>query len=89
MHTIGQLAAVSPRALERLLGRAAAEKLSALAWNRDPRDRAHAPARAVGRRAVGARPEARRPSASFGPTLRHLADRIGSRLRAKSRSAGP
>ena len=35
--TIGQLAAASPRSLERLLGQAQGEKLHALAWNRDPR----------------------------------------------------
>jgi nucleotidyltransferase/DNA polymerase involved in DNA repair len=35
--TIGQLAQTSPRSLDRLLGRAASDKLSALAWNRDPR----------------------------------------------------
>ena len=46
--------------------------------------RAHAPARALRRRAVGARPQAR-SRARIVPALRHLADRIGSRLRAKSR----
>src|SRR4030095_12728271 len=35
--TVGQLANTSPHALDRLLGRAAGEKLTALAWNRDPR----------------------------------------------------
>src|SRR6476661_1621844 len=35
--TIGQLAARTPAALTPLLGPAAAEKFSALAWNRDPR----------------------------------------------------
>src|SRR6188508_1797828 len=35
--TIGQLAETSPRALQRLLGRAVGEKLTALAWNHDPR----------------------------------------------------
>ena len=38
--------------------RGVGEKFSALAWNRDPRAMQDAPARAVGRRAVGARPEA-------------------------------
>ena len=32
--TIGQLAETSPRSLDRLLGRAASDKLSALAWTR-------------------------------------------------------
>src|SRR5690348_9286998 len=36
--TIGQLAETSPRSLDRLLGRAASDKLGALAWNRDPRE---------------------------------------------------
>jgi DNA polymerase IV len=35
--TIGQLAKISERSLTRLLGPAASEKLTALAWNRDPR----------------------------------------------------
>ena len=48
-HTIGQLAKTPGRSLERLLGQAAGEKLTALAWNRDPRAirtqrRAHRPA---------------------------------------------
>src|SRR5262245_6284053 len=38
VHTIGQLARMPGRSLERLLGPAAGEKLSALAWNRDPRE---------------------------------------------------
>src|SRR5262245_31793466 len=42
VHTIGQLARMPGRSLEGLLGPAAGEKLSALAWNRDPREiRAH------------------------------------------------
>ena len=36
--TIGQLAETSPGSLDRLLGRAAADRLGALAWNRDPRE---------------------------------------------------
>jgi DNA polymerase-4 len=82
--TIGQLAETSPRALERLLGRAAGEKLAALAWNRDPREiRTHRRARSAGAQsALGKKPAAERV---YRPTLRHLADRIGSRLRAKSR----
>src|SRR6201997_3261624 len=35
--TIGQLAKMSGRSLEQLLGSAASEKLTALAWNTDPR----------------------------------------------------
>ena len=82
--TIGQLAETSPRALQRLLGQALGEKLAALAWNRDPREirtrrRAHS---AGAQSALGKKPAAERV---FRPTLRHLADRIGGRLRAKSR----
>ena len=38
VHTIGQLAQTPGWSLDRLLGRAAGEKLAALAWNRDPRE---------------------------------------------------
>ena len=70
-----------------LLGPAAGEKLSALAWNRDPREiRTHRRARSAGAQsALGRKPAEERV---FRPTLRHLADRIGARLRAKSLS-GP
>jgi DNA polymerase-4 len=81
--TIGQLARTSPRSLERLLGQAASDKLGALAWNRDPREISkHRRARSAGAQsALGKKPAA---EPIFRPTLRHLADRIGSRLRAKS-----
>jgi len=84
IHTIGQLAAMPGRSLERLLGHAAGEKLSALAWNRDPRAietrrRSHS---AGAQSALGRKPAEERV---FVPALRHLADRVGTRLRAKSR----
>jgi DNA polymerase IV len=81
--TIGQLARMPGRSLERLLGPAAGEKLSALAWNRDPRQiRTHRRARSAGAQsAIGRKPAEERV---FGPTLAYLADRIGGRLRAKS-----
>ena len=80
--TIGQLAAASPRSLERLLGQALGEKLHALAWNRDPRrirpqHRAHS---AGAQSALGRQPAV---EAVFKPALRHLADRVASRLRVK------
>ncbi len=83
VSTIGQLAQSSPRAVERLLGRAVGSKLTALAWNRDPRQiqarrRAHS---AGAQSALGRRPAVERV---FKPTLHHLADRIAARLRAKS-----
>lgn len=81
--TIGQLAKTSPRALERLLGPAAGEKLVALAWNRDPREiGTHHRARSAGAQsALGRKPATERV---FRPVLAHLADRIAARLRAKS-----
>ncbi len=81
--TIGQLAQSSPQAVERVLGHAVGNKLSALAWNRDPRRIQ------TGRRARSAGAQSalgRRPATEqvFKPTLHHLADRIGARLRARS-----
>lgn len=83
--TIGQLAATPGWSLQGLLGQAAGEKLAALAWNRDPREiktdrRAHS---AGAQSAIGKKPAA---ESVFRPTLRYLADRVGSRLRAKSRA---
>src|SRR5438132_5880952 len=70
--------------LERLLGRAAGEHLTALAWNRDPREiRRHHRAQSAGAQsALGKKPAEEQV---FRPTLRHLADRVASRLRGKSR----
>src|SRR5689334_18152307 len=82
--TIGQLAQHSPGAVERLLGQAIGRKLTALAWNRDPRairtrQRAHS---AGAQSALGRRPATEHV---FRPVLLHLAERIAGRLRAKSR----
>ena len=84
VHTIGQLAKMPGWSLERVLGRAAGEKLTALAWNRDPREiKTHRRAQSAGAQsALGRKPAEERV---FRPTLRHLADRVASRLRAKSR----
>jgi DNA polymerase IV len=84
VHTIGQLAMMPGYSLERLLGRASGEKLTALAWNRDPREiRTHHRAQSAGAQsALGKKPAEEQV---FRPTLRHLADRVASRLRAKSR----
>ena len=81
--TIGQLANTPGRSLERLLGPAAGEKLPALAWNRDPRAiRTHHRARSAGAQsALGHKPAVARV---FKPAILHLADRVASRLRAKS-----
>ena len=82
--TIGQLAERSPKSVERLLGRAVGGKLTALAWNRDPRQiQTRRRARSAGAQsALGRQPAIERV---FKPTLHHLADRIAARLRAKSR----
>jgi DNA polymerase-4 len=82
--TIGQLAHVQPWRLENLLGPALGHKLLALAWNRDPREirtqrRSHS---AGAQSALGRKPAEQRV---IRPTLLHLADRIATRLRSKSR----
>ncbi|ESZ46298.1 DNA polymerase IV [Mesorhizobium sp. RSR565B] len=84
IETIGQLAKTHSGALRRLLGPAAGEKLASLAWNRDPRKlETHRPSHSAGAQsALGRRPAEAR---IFGPVLLHLADRVASRLRAKSR----
>ncbi|MCA1395733.1 DNA polymerase IV [Bradyrhizobium sp. BRP56] len=82
--TIGQLTKLSERSLTHLLGPAAGEKLAALAWNRDPRQlKPHRRARSAGAQsALGRRPAIEQV---IRPTLLHLADRVATRLRAKSR----
>jgi DNA polymerase IV len=84
VHTIGQLARTDPHRLQRLLGHALAGKATALAWNRDPRGiETHRRARSAGAQsALGRKPADARV---FQPALYHLADRLGMRLRAKSR----
>jgi DNA polymerase-4 len=81
--TIGQLVKSSPKSVERLLGHAVGRKLTALAWNRDPRQiQTRRRARSAGAQsALGRQPAIERV---FKPTLHHLADRIGARLCAKS-----
>ena len=82
--TIGQLAHIQPRRLEALLGRALGDKLAALAWNRDPREiKIRRRSQSAGAQsALGRQPAEERV---FRPTLLHLADRIATRLREKSR----
>ena len=84
VHTIGQLAKTPGWSLERFVGRAAGEKLTALARNRDPREiKTHHRAHSAGAQsALGKKPAEEQV---FRPTLRHLADRVATRLRAKSR----
>jgi DNA polymerase-4 len=82
--TIGQLANARPATMERLLGPAAGKKLFALAWNQDPRHiQTHRRAHSAGAQsALGRKPAVERV---FRPVLLHLADRIATRLREKSR----
>jgi DNA polymerase-4 len=82
--TIGQLANIQPWRLDNLLGPALGQKLSALAWNRDPREiRTQRRSNSAGAQsALGRKPTEER---IIRPTLLHLADRIATRLRAKSR----
>lgn len=81
--TIGQLAATPGRSLRGLLGEAVGDKLADLAWDRDTRVVAtgHRARSAGAQSALGRRPAT---EAVYKPTLRHLADRVTSRLRAKS-----
>jgi DNA polymerase IV len=85
VHTIGQLAKMPGWSLERVVGHAAKEKLTALAWNQDPREirTRHRAQSAGAQSALGKKPA---EEEVFRPTLRHLADRVASRLRAKSRA---
>src|SRR5207237_1513448 len=73
-----------PGSMERLLGRAAGRKLTALAWSRDPRQiQTHRRAHSAGAQsALGRQPATERV---FRPVLLHLADRIARRLRARDR----
>jgi DNA polymerase-4 len=82
--TIGQLAQSAPGSMERLLGRAAGRKLTALAWNEDAREiRRERRAQSAGAQsALGRQPATERV---FRPILQHLADRVATRLRAKDR----
>src|SRR5271169_1819913 len=84
VHTIGQLAEMPEWSVQRVVGRAVGERLTALAWNRDAREiKTHRRTQSAGAQsALGKKPAEERV---FRPTLRHLADRIGTRLRAKSR----
>ena len=84
VHTIGELAKMPGCSLERIVGRAVGARLTALAWNRDPREikTRHRAQSAGAQSALGKKPAEEQ---AFRPTLRHLADRVATRLRAKSR----
>jgi DNA polymerase-4 len=85
IRTIGELAEAPGASLDRVLGTAIGAKLGALAWNRDPRaiEQHHTAASVSAQSAMG------RSTVSdelIERTLRHLADRVASRLRAKSKA---
>lgn len=81
--TIGQLANTPGRSLRSLLGEAAGEKLADLALDRDLRgiETRRRAGSAGAQTALGRRPAT---EAVYKPALRHLADRVTSRLRARS-----
>src|SRR5499425_268573 len=81
IHTIGQLARMPGWSLERIVGRAVGEKLGARSRGTAIR-RCHRAQSAGAQSALGRKPAQEQV---FRPTLRHLADRVASRLRAKSR----
>jgi DNA polymerase IV len=84
VHTIGELAKMPGWSLERIVGRAVGAKLTALAWNRDPREiKTRHRAQSAGAQSALGKKSAE--AQVFRPTLRHLADRVATRLRAKSR----
>jgi DNA polymerase IV len=81
VHTIGQLAKMPGWSLERIVGRAVGAKLTALAWNRDPREiRTHHRAESAGAQSALGKKLAQEQV--IRPTLLYLADRVASRLRA-------
>jgi DNA polymerase-4 len=83
VRTIGDLAETPGRSLERLLGHAVGGRLSALAWNHDPRlvTTSHRAGSVSAQSALGRRAAT---EDVIGPALRHLADRVAGRLRKKS-----
>jgi DNA polymerase-4 len=86
VQTVGELAALAPATLERLLGHAIGTRLGSLAVNTDPREietgrraRSMGAQSAIGRQAVSER--------LLRVELGFLADRVASRLRAADRAA--
>lgn len=85
IRTIAELAAVPGKSLDYLLGKAASAKLGSLAWNRDPREiERHQKAASVGAQAALGRRDV--SDELIDRTLRQLADRVATRLRAKQRA---
>ena len=84
VHTIGQLAMMPGYSLDRFVGHVVGEKLKALAWNRDVRE-VRTPHRAHSAGSQSALGKKLADERVIRPTLRHLADRVATRLRSKSR----
>lgn len=85
IETIGQLAEVRPSALRGLVGDAAGDKLHALSRNVDHRDVDGGPrSKSVGAQSALGRRDV--TDSLVTGMLRHLADRVASRLRAKHRA---
>jgi DNA polymerase-4 len=72
VHTIGELAKMPGWSLERIVGRAAGAKLTALAWNRDPREiKTHHRAQSAGAQsALGKKPAEERVFRTYPATSR-------------------
>jgi DNA polymerase-4 len=85
IRTIGELATTPGQSLEHLLGRAVGSKLGSLAWNQDPRsiETSHRARSVSAQSALGRKDKS--PDL-IRATLRHLADRVATRLRAKERA---
>ncbi|HEX9856093.1 MAG TPA: DNA polymerase IV [Acidimicrobiia bacterium] len=85
VHTVGELAGVDPRFLERMVGRAAGAQLSRLTWNIDRRavTRERTAGSVGAQSAFGSMQDTRD---ARGRVLLMLASRIGSRLRKSSRA---
>ena len=85
IETIGQLAEVRPTALRGLVGDAAGSKLHALSRNIDHREvTGGARSKSVGAQSAFGRQDV--SDSLITGVLRHLADRVASRLRAKRRA---
>jgi DNA polymerase-4 len=85
IQTIGELAATPGQSLQHLLGTAAGSKLGSLAWNQDARsiETSHR-AGSVGAQSAFGRKQ--KSEELIRMTLRYLADRVATRLRAKQRA---
>jgi len=71
IHSIGQLAKMPGWSLQRVVGRAVGEKLTALAWNREPREiKAHHRSQSAGAQSALGRKRAE--VQVYRPALRHL-----------------